>query len=247
MVAFSCNMLPGPLSGETLTREHQFLAYLDLISSISSTHHPVASGKRRRIQGDDSLPRPSKIGRYIYQDHLPVPSESPSISNPVCQTIPQNEARYEAGELFPKQTVSQGCQTIPLPILRSQLTPTSTKIFPVSWGATAEPSPMSFSNSPKRRKSSIEDLCDNDIDEDDLGFLLGELGAFDSEVFDEDKDFVKKSDVDQHEGVVVIITDSRHRSIATNTKHIPFISQPQKQSRIRSWRLAAKQFRHSNN
>ena len=243
MVAFSCNMLPGPLSGETLTREHQFLAYLDLISNISSTHHPVTSRKRRHRQGTDSSPRPSKIARYIDQDYLPVPYESPSISHHVCQIIPQNEAN----ELFPKQTVSQGCQTTSLPIIRSMLTPTSSKIFPVPWAATAEPSPMSFSNSPKRRKSSIEDLCDDNLDEDDLGFLLGELGAFDSEVFDEDNDFVKKPDVDQHEGAVVFITDSSHRSIATNTKHIPFISQPQKQSRIRSWRSAARQFRHSNN
>ena len=236
-------MFPGPLTGKTLTKEHQFLAYLDLISSISSTHRPVASRKRRRIQGADSSPRPFKIARLFDQECLPVLFESPSISRSVCLTISQKEAV----ELFPKQTVSQGCQTTPLPIIRSVLTPTSTKIFPVSWGATTEPSPMYFSNSPKTRKSSIEDLCDDTIDEDDLGFLLGELGAFDSEVFDEDNNFAKKPDVDQHEGVVVLTTDSRHRSISTNTKHIPFTSQPQKQSRIRSWRSAAKQFRHSCN
>ena len=190
MVAFSYNILPGPLSGETLNREHQFLAYLDLISNISSTHRPVTSRKRRHRQGTDSSPWPSKIARYIDQDYLPVPSESPSISHHKCNIIPQKEAN----ELSPKQTVSQGCQTTPLPIIRSLLTPTSSKIFPVPWAATAEPSPMSFSNSPKRRKSSIEDLCDDNLDEDDLGFLLGEFGASNSEVFDEDNDFDKKPD-----------------------------------------------------
>ena len=222
----------GSLVGEGLPREQDY-AYLKTTVS-----------RKRLLQDADNSPRPYKFARFAEKESTLI---SEAFLPPVCYVIPPEEGAL----LYPKSRVSQGCQTTPLPVSRLLSIPTDTRTFPMPWAATKEPSPLSLSNPPKRRKSSIEDLCDDNLEEDDLDFLLGELGAFDTECEEVFNDHVLTSsvpdDVDQHEGVEVMVLVGGRRCVSTNTINIPNVTRPTRQAKIRTWRSMTKQFKYSNN